>query len=147
MTNIPSASDPDRIPYVPAWSDTTPPQGTPSYAPAPPQGDRRAPKERSVLLSPLVLGLAVLLLAVIGGGTYMYVNGGEKVAFREGDCLDDLAGGTPHITECGTPEASYQVVTIFEDTIDIGACSSVTGANIPVVIESKDVICVLPLKG
>lgn len=150
MSNYPSAPDPDRIPYVPAWLDSTPPQGSPvpPSLPAPDADvrvDRRAPRERSVLLSPLVLGLTLVLVAVVGVGAYLYLRGGDKRAYGEGSCLDDLAGSTPHVVECGTPEAKYQIISIIPDTIDGTQCASLTGSNISMVVNSKDLVCVMDL--
>lgn len=154
MTNHPSASDPG-VPYVPAWSDATPPQGQPAVraphdpAPAPRQPDGRGRGEqRSVLLSPLVLGLSALLLAIVGVGAYLYFNGGEKRTLSEGMCLNDLSGNTPNITDCGASDAKYKIVEIFTDTIDGGQCASVTGADIPLLIDrdgTKQLLCVMKI--
>ncbi|MGW0662470.1 hypothetical protein [Streptodolium elevatio] len=151
MSNYPSGSDSDRVPYVPAWLDSTPPEG--SRVPAPPtvtDGGRRerreaASRERSVLLSPLVMGLTLLLTAVVGVGAFFYFQGGEKRAYGEGSCLDDLAGSTPHLAECGTPGAKYQIISIIPDTVDGTQCGSVTGANIPIVVDRKDLLCVMDI--
>lgn len=150
MSNYPSGSDPDQIPYVPVWYDSTPPEG--SRAPALPpvadggrRGRREAARERSVLLSPLVIGLTLLLAAVVGGGAYFYFQGGEKREYSEGSCLDDLAGSTPNLAKCGTPGAKYQIISIIPDTVDSTQCNSVTGANIPIVVDSKDLLCVMDI--
>ncbi|WP_436772112.1 LppU/SCO3897 family protein [Yinghuangia sp. YIM S09857] len=160
MSNYPSASDPDEVPYVPVWLDSTPAQGSSlpvrssasahSSGPASaPDGGRRgrrgAARERSVLLSPLVMGLTLLLLVVVGGGAYLYFQEGEKRAYSEGSCLDDLAGSTPHVAECGTPEAKYKIISIIPDTIDGTQCGSVTGANIPIVVDRKDLLCIMDI--
>ncbi|NUU24981.1 MAG: hypothetical protein HOV68_26270 [Streptomycetaceae bacterium] len=101
--------------------------------------------ERSILLSPLILGLAALIVAVVGVGAYFYVTGGEKSKLQDGACLDDLSGNTPNIAKCGSPGAIYKILVIFHDTVDSGLCSSVTGADIPTVIDTegrKDVLCI-----
>lgn len=161
MTNYPRASDPDGAPYVPAWSDATPPHGHPApghggRAPGePPAGAAhaggrrgRARKERSVWLSPLVVGLVVVLAAVVGGGIYLYVSGGESRGLTQGNCLDQLNGTTPHVVDCKSPGTKYQIAAIIRNAIDEGQCLSVTGANIPFVMDEdgkRSVLCLTKL--
>lgn len=163
MTNYPRASDPDRVPYVPAWSDATPPQGQPApgYGGAPAElpgtggaahaGGRRGRavrKERSVWLSPLVIGLIVVLAAVVGGGIYLYVSGGKSRGLSQGDCLDQLSGTSPHVVDCTSSGTKYQIVAIIRNAIDEGQCLSVTGANIPFVMDEdgkRSVLCLTKL--
>ncbi|HSA52389.1 MAG TPA: hypothetical protein VLH10_20070 [Yinghuangia sp.] len=154
MTNHPSASDPDRTPYVPAWSDSTPPHGSaagPTPADPPPPAERnrhRGEPERSVLLSPVVLGLTALLLAVLGVGAFLYLDGEDERTLVEGVCLNDLSGNKPNIAECDTSEAKYQIMEIFTDTLDYGQCNSVAGANIPLLIDNagrKDLLCAMQI--
>jgi len=149
-----AASDPDGIPYVPAWSDATPPSGPPSFpgpAGPPPAEERhrhRGPRDRPILFSPVVLALTALLLAVLGVGAYLYFDEDKKRGLAEGRCVNDLSGNKPNITDCEASGAKYQIVEIFRDTIDYGQCNSVAGANIPLLVDDSGrtvLLCVMKI--
>ena len=136
--------EPDRVPYIPAWTDTpsqgfpraTPPQ---SALPLPAANDggraaRRAAQNGSGRSGkgPLVAVVALVVVLLGVGGWLLTRTGDEGSGFKEGSCLSDLAGDMPHTVDCSSADARYLVIEWFQDTSDTGLCASVSGGNIPV---------------
>lgn len=143
MSNNAGSGENDPLPYIPAWTENTPPHGLP----LPPQEAsmphapvvRRAPVDgraaRREAARParrgrgvLVAVLAVLLVGGTAAGGWWYMqkeDDGPRI--HEGDCLRDKTTIDQDPVRCEDSAARFIVVERVQGTTFAGVCDSVPG--------------------
>jgi len=146
MSNAPGPGENDPIPYIPAWSENTPPHG---YSPtnaepapgvpavrepqAPTRAERRAaaaPPRRSRGRGTLIVVVVVMLFAAVAGGAWWYVKKDTSPQIKEGDCLRNAEDYDQGPVDCTNAGARFVVIERVQGTTFQGVCDSVPGDTV-----------------
>ncbi|MYV98153.1 hypothetical protein [Streptomyces sp. SID3343] len=166
MSNDAGSDENNPSPYIPAWSENTPPHGYPvlpesappraPVVPAPRRIEGRAAARRAAAaVEPkprgrglLVVVLAVLLLGGIAGGAWWYLREDESLAVHEGDCLGNSTDFDQDPVPCEDADARFVVLELVRGTSFTGVCDSVPGSTIALASDPDEraVLCLAARK-
>jgi hypothetical protein len=148
MPNNVGSGENDPLPYIPAWTENTPPHGYPRLpehptprvpvvrAPRPIEGraSRRTAAQSAKPVGRgrgvLIVVLAVLLIAGMGGAAWWYLRADEGTRVHEGDCLRNSTDFDQDPVSCQDTAARFVVVELVRGTSFVGVCDSVPGGTI-----------------
>jgi hypothetical protein len=146
----------DPLPYIPAWTENTPPHGhrlpaqpaTPGRAAArraAPPPAKRSGRWRGVLIALI----AVLLIGGVAVAGRLYLAEDSGPGIHEGDCLRTDTDPRQDPVECTDPTARFIVIERVTDTTSTAVCDSVTGRTVPLVSDvngDRAVMCLAARK-